>query len=606
MRFRVVIFSIFLLSAIGSRGQVLLKTYYDDAQTQLKEEFYVRSQASNVLHGAYKSYFTGGGIKSEGQFINNKSTGIWKYYYENGRLRMQGQIDNGKSVGQWEYFYENGNLKMKGELIEGKKDGYWLFYYKNGAIESEGEYIQGKKSGIWKYYHPSGVLKAMEEFSGLGSYYEEVYESGGIKSEGRIANGKKEGEWLFYHEDGTLKAKGNFVDNMKNGTWQFFDYSGKIEAEGRYINDLANGIWIYYHTDGSIASQGELVEGKKNGSWKMFYNDGTLKGEALYNRGDGEYREYYKDGALKVKGMVQNGLNHGRWQYFYENGNLEGECDFNMGEGNYLGYYNDGSLKMKGHIKNEKKTGIWELYESSGELTGYYKPYYEEGEATFFLAEDVQEQKALSQVRRERARAGSFRPPKKKSRYFRKKFHEYKALIIGYNPVAPLVGSLPFSFEYYMEERLGYELALQYLRRPFFRSFSSVSEGDSYSEGFAVTFRQKFYHQESPWGQPYFAHELKYTTLFHSTNIASEQVFGAHEQKIEYAGIVGTRFFKNVTSNGFTIDAYVGFGVGYRNFDQAYQSDDPANDPFRSLNNNDFAYSIRIGVNLGYAFRIRR
>ncbi len=606
MRFGFYISFGLLLLAFAGKGQVLRQTYYDEAKTQVKEAYYMRSGAKNIMHGAYTSYYADGTLKSEGQFDNNKSTGTWKYYFTNGRLRMQGKIDNGRSVGCWEYYYENGNPKMKGEMMQGKKVGDWVFYYKNGAIESEGAYDWGRKTGLWKYYHKSGVLKATEEFSGQGSYYEEVYESGSIKSEGKVNQGKKEGEWLFYHEDGTLKAKGSFVDNKKNGTWQFYDYSGKISAEGRYDNDLANGTWIYYHTDGSVASQGELVEGKKDGQWKMFYNDGTLKGEALFNRGDGEYKEYYKNGALKVKGMVKDGLNHGQWQYFYENGNLEGECNFTRGEGNYLGYYNDGALKMKGHIKNDKKMGIWELYERSGELTGYYKPYYEEGEATFFLADDVQEQKALSQVRRQRARAGSFKSPKKKSRYFRKKFHEYKAFIIGYNPLAPLVGSLPFSFEYYMEERLGYELALQYLRKPFFRSFTSVSEGEPYTEGFAVTFRQKFYHEEGAFGQPYFAHELKYTGLLHSTNVAGEQVFGAREQKIEYAGIVGTRFFKNVTSNGFTIDTYVGFGVGYRNFNQVYQSDDPQTDPFRSLNANNFAYSIRLGVNLGYAFRIKR
>ena len=592
-----------LFASLG-KAQVLVKTFYDAEETLLKEEFYLRSKNSNTLDGPYKSYFEKGGLKSEGQFVNNKSTGIWKYYYENGRLRMQGQIGNSKNIGQWDYYYENGSSKMSGKLEQGKKDGYWVYYYKNNTIESEGNYLSGVKTGNWKYYHEAGVLKAMEEFTGLGSYYEELYETGSIKSDGKLLSGQKVEEWIFYYEDGTVKAKGNFVKGKKNGSWQYFDNMGKIEAEGKYEEDLANGIWIYYHLDGTVASEGELIDDAKNGNWKMFYNDGTIKGEANYNRGDGEYKEYYKSGDIKVEGKVKAGLNNGRWQYFYENGKLEGICDFAMGEGEYLGYYNDGNKKMKGMIKNDIRTGIWELYEKTGDITGYYKPYYEEGEATFFIAEEVEEQQELSQIRR--ARVGSSKNIKKKSRYFKKRIHEYKAFIIGYNPIAPLVGALPISFEYYLEERLGYELVGQYLRRPFFRSFSSVDEGSTYSEGYAITFRQKFYHQEAPIGQPFFAHELKYTSLYHGSNISNQQVSGAHEQKIEYGVIVGTRFFKNVTSNGFTADAFVGFAVGYRDFNQTYIPTDPMNDPFSALNSNSFAYSIRLGINLGYAFRIKR
>ena len=604
MRVSVYICLALMLYSSLSSAQVLLKTYYEEDDSKIKEEFYIRSKNNNVLDGPYKSYFENGSIKSEGQFVNNKSTGIWKYYYQNGRLRMQGQVGNGKNIGQWDYYYENGSMKMSGKLEQGKKDGYWIYYFKNNTIESEGNYHSGVKTGTWKYYHEAGVLKAMEEFAGDGSYYEELYETGSIKSDGKITSGKKVDEWVFYYEDGTVKAKGNFVAGKKSGSWKYYNNTGRIEAEGLYEQDLANGIWIYYYRDGTVASEGELVDGAKDGNWKMFYNDGTLKGEAVYSRGDGEYKEYYKNGNIKVQGMVKGGLNDGRWQYFYEKGNLEGTCDFVMGEGEYLGYYNEGAKKMKGMIKNDIRTGIWELYEKSGDITGFYKPYYEEGEATFFIADDVEEQKELSQIRR--ARAGSSKKIKKKSRYFKKGIHEFKAFIIGYNPIAPLLGALPISFEYYLEERLGYELVAQYLRVPFFKSFSSVAVGEAFSEGYAITFRQKFYHEEAPIGQPFFAHELKYSSIYHSTNVSGQPVFGAHEQKIEYGVLVGTRFFKNVTSNGFTADGFIGFGLGYRDFNKSFISPDPTTDPLSELNTNNFAYSIRLGINLGFAFRIKR
>ncbi len=592
-----------ILIPLTSQAQVLLKSYYENSES-VKEEFYVTSKDNNTLNGPYKSFFKNGNLKSEGQFVNNQSTGIWKYYFENGQLRMQGEIENGKGVGEWQYYFENGSFKMIGKMVEGKKQDDWVYYHKNGSKESEGKYITGKKDGFWKYYYPEGILRATEEFSGLGSYYEELYETGAIKAEGKRIGEEQVDEWLYYYEDGTIQARGNFVAGKKDGTWKYYDEIGRIEAEGRFDKDLANGIWIYYHSDGSVASKGELVEGEKNGNWQMFYNDGTLKGEANYLRGDGAYKEYYKNGSLKVKGAVKNGLNDGHWEYFYENGNLEGSCDFVMGEGLFKGFYNNGGIKMKGTIKNDIKVGIWELYEPSGEITGYYKPYYEDGESAFFIAEDNQEQKQLSEIRR--ARAGSSKTFRKKSRYFKKRIHEYKAFIIGYNPVAPLANVLPFSFEYYLEERLGYEVMVQYLRDPFFRSFSSISDDIVFSQGYSATVRQRFYHKEAPIGQPFFAHELKYTSSYHNINQSGERIEGAHEQKIEYGVVVGTRFFKNVNANGFTADAYVGFGLGYRDYQQNYVPQDPGNDPFKVLNSNNFAYSIRIGVNFGYAFRIKR
>jgi hypothetical protein len=133
-----------------------------------------------------------------------------------------------------------------------------------------------------------------------------------------------------------------------------------------------------------------------------------------------------------------------------------------------------------------------------------------------------------------------------------------------------------------------------------------VNDGVVFSQGGAVTGRQKYYHKEGLLGQPYFAHELKYTFFYHNANLSGQTIQGAFEQKIEYGVLVGSRYFKNVNANGFTVDGYIGFALGYRDFNKTYVPPDPAADPFRSLNSNNFAYSIRIGVNLGYAFRIKR
>ena len=60
---------------MAGHAQYLIKTYYDEDETMVKEEFFVRSKTNNILEGSYKSFFEAGGIKSEGQFTNNVSTG---------------------------------------------------------------------------------------------------------------------------------------------------------------------------------------------------------------------------------------------------------------------------------------------------------------------------------------------------------------------------------------------------------------------------------------------------------------------------------------------------------------------------------------------------
>ena len=589
------------LSASSALAQVLVHTYYDDAETNVKEEFYVKSTAEAILDGPYVSYFEDGGVKSEGFFANDISTGIWTYFYENGKPRMSGEVREGTNFGVWTYFYETGVKKMEGLIIEGKREGPWVVYYKNQAKQSQGTFVSDRKSGTWTIYFSSGGVKAKEVFVGSGSHYTEYYKSGEVKMKGDKNSNHKVGLWEFYYEDGSIEASGDFDKGKKSGSWRHFNSIGSLEAEGQYLNDQPEGLWLYYHLDGTLSAQGKLVEGAKDGKWRLYYNDGTIKGEGEYENGTGVYKEYYKDGQLKINGPVVNGKNNGKWQYFYETGELEGDCVFKDGNGRYVGYYPTGQVKMRGEIKQELKVGIWEFYELDGEIAGYYKPHYEEGEATFFLADDVEQQQDLSKVRR--ATRGTFVYKKKKQGHFNGKLNEFRAYIIGYNPVATLFNSFPVSLEYYMEERLGYELLLQYLRDPFFKSSQSIGEGQTLSEGFSASIRQKFYNSELKFGVPYFGHEHRYTYRAFSTTLQDAKVNGAWESKYEYAGLVGIRYFKNRRENGFTVDGFVGFALGYRDYRQSYEPSGTDGDPFAGINQNNFAYSIRIGVNLGFVMR---
>ncbi len=600
------------ISAVFS--QQLMHTYYEMEGEPLKEEYKINSKGE--LHGEYTLFSKDGIMESKGFFSNNVSTGEWSYYFPSGELRMAGKVRNGVNNGLWQYYYESGGKKMEGELVEGKRSGIWAIYNTRGLKQSEGRFEGNNRVGVWKYYASSGGLKASEDIKDDYSIYTEYYISGEVKSTGKNFDGKKEGEWNYHFEDASLQAKGVYREGKKFGYWKYYNESGAIKAEGNYINDLTDGIWIHYFESGGVKTKGKLYKGQKNGAWHLFYADGTLKGEIEYKLGDGIYKEYYKTGFLKVKGKVVNGRNQEMWQYFYESGYLEGECNFRNGEGKFIGYYPPttrkelkegliGKRKMKGLIQDERKVGIWELYEVNGDLAGYYKPYYEGENEGFWLANEMEEQKILS-AKKQNVRIGSYSYKSSGSRYFKSKLNEHRAFIFNYNPIAVFYNIFPIGVEYYMNERLGYEILFQYLRDPFLKNFSSLNEGKNYTEGFSASVRQKFYQKNYDFGIPYLGHELRYSKLQHSANINENPIVGAIESTYEYAVIIGFRYFKNKQDNGFTVDVFLGAGIGYRDFDQTYLTINTFNDPFSNLNSNPLSLSLRAGFHLGYTFKTKK
>ncbi len=611
---RIAFFVCFFYVSISTvMGQELMQTFYEVEGEPLKEEFEINSK--NQLDGVYISYFKDGTVKSKGFFSKNVSTGEWKYYFKSGELRMFGSVVNGKNEGLWQYFYESGGKKMEGYLSNGKRTGNWVVYSTNGFKQSEGKYENNARVGTWKYYASSGALKGTELILEDFSLYSEFYVNGGLKSKGKKFDNKKEGEWNYFYEDGSKEAKGIYKEGKKFGPWVYYNESGSIKAEGNFINDLTDGIWIHYYESGIIKTKGKLYKGQKDGEWSLYYVDGKLKGKASYELGDGVYEEYYKTGATKVKGKVVNGRNQGVWQYFYENGYLEGECNFRNGEGEFIGYYPPlsrkeikegllGAQKMKGFIQDDRKVGIWELYEKNGDLAGYYKPYYEGENEGFLLANDKEEQQALSAEKR-KVRIGSYSYSSSGNRYFKSKLNEHRAYIINYNPIAVFYNIFPLGVEYYMNERLGYEVLFQYYKNPFLKDFENIEEGKTFSQGFSGSLRQKFYQKGTEFGVPYFGHEFRYTYLQHLTNINQAPVLGAYESKYEYSILIGFRYFKNQQDNGFAVDVFLGTGIGYRDFVKTYQSN-RVSDPFSNLNSNSLSLAIRVGFHLGYTFKTRK
>ncbi|MDH3709996.1 MAG: membrane-binding protein [Cyclobacteriaceae bacterium] len=607
MKFVLVIISTLLLATVGLAQDQKVITYYDQELKQKKEVYFLK-EGTQLLNGPYTSYYIDGHKKELGTFEDNQPVGHWEYFFENGSLKMSGEIRDNLNYGPWQYYFENGNLSMEGSLYHGVRDGLWHYYYESGALKSRGEFSNGSKVKIWNTFFEDSQIKSQIYYSGDRGDFKEFYNSGKLKAAGIKINDKNEGAWEYYYENGVLQARGGYVNGIKQGLWEFYHPNGTSSAVGTYKDGLGEGEWTYYDEQGTVTSQGVERSGRKDGYWHLYYEDGSIKGRGLFNDGEGFYKEYYESGALKVSGLVKNGINEGKWLYYYEDGILEGESRFVKGTGEYKGYYKDGALKMQGIIENGIKTGIWSLYNNDGSLAGYYKTYYEDNKPVFRIIEESTPEPDTIRVTYEKP---EYLFKKKRIRYFRPQVNEFRGIIIGTNPVSMAVGSIPFSVEYYMQERLGYELQYSIVRDPFFTSDANVRINEIYDRGYSLALRQKFYSEDGRLGMFYFGHELRFSTIDHfanivdSLNIVNRSVIGADEKRYEYSLLLGYRFLRDAGGTGITIDSFIGLGIGYRDYNRDYPEVEDFEGIFDELDTDELSIPFRFGINIGFMLEAR-
>ena len=378
---------------------------------------------------------------------------------------------------------------------------------------------------------------------------------------------------------------------------------------GNYEKGKRNGEWKYFHENGSISESGNIVLDQKEGYWKLFYSTGEVKGEVTFNDGSGKFEEYYLNGGKKSEGQIIDEKKEGKWIYYAENGQLEGEADFENGEGNYNGYYPDGSLKIKGQMKGDKRVGKWTLYNPDGSVAGTYTPIYENEKPIFKtrLSRDV-----VAKSEEDRFDKPQYKYKKRGIRYFNPRINEYRAAILGTNPAWLIDSQLPIALEYYMQERLGYEIQLDILREPFFTSEDQIQNMDVYLRGTRLNLRQKFYHEDGRYGMFYFGHQLSLTYINHQLNNLDttiivpgpQPIFGnVIESRFGYGLFIGNRWMRDVGDSGITIDTFIGIQYVNRSFNQEFEAN-PFLDPFFEdiLSESRNFFPIIFGVNIGFAW----
>jgi antitoxin component YwqK of YwqJK toxin-antitoxin module len=196
---------------------------------------------------------------------------------------------------------------------QGRKQGHWIKKYPNDSVMYD---------GFFKDDHPIGEFRRFFENQLIKSLL--IYSEDGSKAIATI-----------YHPNGNISSKGTYIDQMKEGKWQFFSAFTKnyLISEESYSKNLKNGPSIKFYHDSTIAE-------------KLYYINDIKQGEWI---------QYYPNGAVCQKTNYLNGKINGKFEVWSENGNIE----------------------LSGQYKNDSKDGLWVIY--NNDKTIKYKLEYRSG-----------------------------------------------------------------------------------------------------------------------------------------------------------------------------------------------------------------------------------
>jgi antitoxin component YwqK of YwqJK toxin-antitoxin module len=228
---------------------------------------------------------------------------------------------------------------------QGRKQGEWIKKYPDGNIQYEGTFRDD---------HPVGEFKRYTEDKKLQSVM--IYSNDG-----------KEVAATHYHPNGFIASRGKYINQLKEGKWQFFSYfyEGYLISEEFYRNNKRNGPSFKFYTDSTVFEKLTYVNDKKEGEWLQNYPDGKkfLRSNYSNDQLNGKFEVWYENGKLEISGSYKNNFRDGTWQIFNEDGSLKYKMDYELGNTSDKQIDIDASdlmdrlEKNQGRIPDPEKTG---------------------------------------------------------------------------------------------------------------------------------------------------------------------------------------------------------------------------------------------------------
>jgi antitoxin component YwqK of YwqJK toxin-antitoxin module len=228
----------------------------------------------------------------------------------------------------------------------GKKQGHWIKKYPNGNVMYDGFFKNDKPSGEFKRYYEDNTLKSVLVFKTDGS----------------------EATAVLYYPNGLVASRGRYVNQLKEGKWQFFSPTtkDKIISEVEYLHNKRNGLSVIFYPDGTIAEKINYKNDLKNGEWLKYYNDGTLTLKTTFVNGrlHGKFEGFFENGKHEFLGAYKNDLKEGLWIVYKKDGSPRFRTEYTLGVANnrdidiYESDFIDSLERNKVKIADPEKTGV--------------------------------------------------------------------------------------------------------------------------------------------------------------------------------------------------------------------------------------------------------
>ena len=110
----------------------------------------------------------------------------------------------------------------------------------------------------------------------------------------------RDGRAVLFREDGALSARGQFVDDLEQGRWTWYDPEGRPRAYCDYVDGV--GEYKDVFPDGRTLREGQVVGLRRVGHWREYYPSGRLKLEGGYvdDQQHGEWTAYTDEDPPRV------------------------------------------------------------------------------------------------------------------------------------------------------------------------------------------------------------------------------------------------------------------------------------------------------------------
>jgi uncharacterized protein len=124
--------------------------YFEDGSIRRIQSF-----IAGMEDGEYQEYDETGRQIVKGQYAEGLEEGDWVFDFVNSK--EIGSYKGGARFGKWKTFYSDGTLKFEGDYIDDNLNGKADWYWPTGKLKDQGNYVNGSREGDWISFNEDGT-----------------------------------------------------------------------------------------------------------------------------------------------------------------------------------------------------------------------------------------------------------------------------------------------------------------------------------------------------------------------------------------------------------------------------------------------------------------